>query len=171
MSWTPEMNLNSLHHWLESRRTRLTMGLRFSTRWMPTMPRKAPKLSWRHQETWGETSGEFTSVRTKTFNSCGGEVSVAHSDARIMSGHRDIVGASGRDEPHSQDHQRQSQERDGHPQGRPLPTQILNWGQKMCIVNFNQVSSQIDELSLHCHCSCVELVELPPPFYWMYNMA
>lgn len=28
----------------------LTMGLRFSTRWMPTIPRNAPKLSWRHKE-------------------------------------------------------------------------------------------------------------------------
>lgn len=29
---------------------RLTIGLRFSTRWMPTMPRKAPKLSCEHKD-------------------------------------------------------------------------------------------------------------------------
>lgn len=29
---------------------RLTIGLRFSTRWIPTIPRKAPKLSWMSRE-------------------------------------------------------------------------------------------------------------------------
>lgn len=36
--------------WNEDQRMRLTMGLRFSTRWMPTIPRNAPKLSWRYKK-------------------------------------------------------------------------------------------------------------------------
>lgn len=101
---------------------KLTIGLRFSTRWMPTMPRKAPKLSCEHkdpQNYFGKSKNVNLEERTR-------EEWPTHDDAGVISSHGHVVRAGGGDQTYGQDHQGQSQQRHGDPQGRSPATQVLS---------------------------------------------
>lgn len=100
---------------------RLTIGLRFSTRWMPTMPRNAPKLSCKHK-------GAGNDLKNRNLEGRRREAPATHDDAGVISGHGHVVGAGGGDQTDGQDQQRQSQQGHGDPQGRSPATQVLNWG-------------------------------------------
>lgn len=124
----------------EGQRHTLTMGLRFSTRWMPTIPRNAPKLNCGHrkgklwelhikgltngakmsQPVWGFHGTEHRSVPLGCVKESG-----THYDAGVLSNDSHVVGASGRDQTYDQRQQTQSQQRDGHPQSGSPPTQVL----------------------------------------------
>lgn len=54
------------------------------------------------------------------------EAWATHDDAGVISGHGHVVRAGGGDQTYGQDHQRQSQQRHGDPQGRSPATQVLN---------------------------------------------
>lgn len=64
-----------------------------------------------------------------TWSVCVCVMAVTHSDAGVISSYRNIIGAGGWDQTHSQHHQSQTQQRHRHPQGRFPPPQVLTWGQ------------------------------------------
>lgn len=105
---------------------KLTMGLRFSTRWMPTIPRNAPKLSWRNKRNvcvcnlkpTGSPYNLFYIYKKNCFT---------HGDAGVISRHGHVVGASGWDETDGEDHQSQRQQTHGHPQSRLPSADIETW--------------------------------------------
>lgn len=49
-----------------------------------------------------------------------------HDDAGVVSGDGHVVRAGGGDQTYGQDHQRQSQQRRGDPQGRPPAAHVLS---------------------------------------------